>query len=85
MKVIEGKAVSRLPTPRVGQLSSLAGVRIELVKIYRSARRGELDTQDMTRLAYVLGQIAKVIETGDLEKRLERLEQGLSDAVSGKN
>jgi hypothetical protein len=67
------------PTPRVGKLDSLGGVRQELVRIYRAGRRGELDTQHMTRFAFVLQAIAKVIEQSDLEARMAAIEKALDE------
>lgn len=66
--------------PREGRkgaiaLTKLSHLRAELASIYREARRGEIDTQSATRLAYLLQVLAKVIETGDIERRLELLEQ----------
>lgn len=67
-------------SPRVGKLTSLTDVQRELTRIYRAARRGELGTQDLTRLTYTLQVIAKVIEQTDTEARLAAIEQALSDA-----
>jgi hypothetical protein len=49
-------------------------VRIEMAKVYRDMKRGKIATQDGTRLAYVLAQVGKLIEAGELEKRIEALE-----------
>jgi hypothetical protein len=70
--VIEGKELSQ--PPRVGRLDSLQGVRVELVRIYKEARRGTLASSEATRLTYILQVIAKVLEQSDLEARIERLE-----------
>jgi hypothetical protein len=37
-------------------------------------RAGRIDTADGTKLAYVLAQLGKLIESGEIEKRLEALE-----------
>ncbi len=47
---------------RVGKLDTVGGVVTELGKIYREARRGELDTLDATRLARVLCEIRRALE-----------------------
>lgn len=65
--------------PREGKkgaiaLTKLSHVRTEVAALYREARRGQIDTQDATRLAYLLQILAKIIETGDIERRLELLE-----------
>jgi hypothetical protein len=49
-------------------------VRHELVKLYRQGRDGERDTQDVSRLANVLAIVSRLIEGGDLERRIEALE-----------
>jgi len=68
------------PPPRVGRLNTLAGVRQELVRLYREARAGTLPTQEATRLTFILQAIAKIIEGHDLEARLNALEQRAAHA-----
>jgi len=63
-----------LPTPPRIDLKTIDDVRVEMAKVYRDMRAGRMDTADGTKLAYVLGQIGKLIESGELEKRLEALE-----------
>jgi hypothetical protein len=41
-------------------------------------KSGEIETSDGTKLVYVLGQIGKMIEVHDIEKRIELLEAGES-------
>lgn len=55
-------------------LVKLSHVRDEMSRVYREMRRGDVETQDGTRLVYVLTQIAKVIEVSELEQRIEALE-----------
>jgi hypothetical protein len=52
-----------------------------MAKLYKLARRGEVTTSDASRLAFILMGIAKLIEGGDLEARLEALERGLVNAT----
>ena len=59
---------------RIGPLNSVGGVISELGKIYRAARRGELDVGDATRLAMILREIRSALEAGDIERRIEELE-----------
>ena len=61
--------------PRIGRLDSVGGVVTELGRIYRQARRGELDVGDATRLAMVLREIRCALEVSDFEARLLTLEQ----------
>ena len=41
---------------------------------FRSTRSGRIDTADGTKLAYVLSMIGKLMQSGELEQRLEALE-----------
>jgi len=45
-----------------------------MAKVYREAHSGLIDVQDASKLSYMLATIGKVIESSDLEKRLEALE-----------
>ena len=68
--------VTLLPSPRRRGpvLETLTDVRREMARVYRNMRHGRIDTQDATRMTYVLTQIAKIIQTAELEARIERLE-----------
>lgn len=59
---------------RIGPLNTVGGVVTELGRVYREARRGELDVGDATRLAYILREIRCALELSEFEKRLEALE-----------
>lgn len=71
------RVLAPLPTPRRRGpvLESLIDVRKEMARVYRHMRHGRIDSQDATRMTYVLSQIAKIIEISDLETRIERLEE----------
>jgi hypothetical protein len=56
------------------QLDTMSDVKREMAKIYRECRSEILDAQTGTKLTWMLQGIAKVIETSDLEKRIETLE-----------
>ena len=62
-----------LPTPRLN-LNDLDGVRREMAKVYRDMRQGSLHTQDGARLVYVLGELRKMFEMCEIERRLSLLE-----------
>jgi hypothetical protein len=53
----------------------LEAVRREMARVYRDMRNRKIDSQEGTRLVYVLSQIAKVHEIAVLEKRLIELEK----------
>lgn len=55
-------------------LATADDVRRELAKLYREARAGRVEVQDASRLANILQILARCIETGDLEQRIETLE-----------
>ena len=71
---LDRHAVAVLPTPSRIDLKTIDDVRVEMARVYRDMRGGKIDTQDGTRLAYVLSQIGKLIESGEIEKRLEAVE-----------
>ena len=59
---------------RIGPLNSVGGVLNELARVYREARRGQLDLSDATRLAMILREIRSALESGDIERRIDALE-----------
>src|SRR4051812_36486099 len=63
-----------LPRRRL-QLDSLVRVRREMVAVYREARDGRRPIGDAARLTYMLHTIGRMIEGGELERRLEELER----------
>ncbi len=66
--------MSEKPKIRIGRLDTVGGVVTELGRIYRQARRGELDVGDATRLAMILREIRSALEAGDIERRIQELE-----------
>jgi len=71
---IDGASLHVLPTPPTIHLKTADDVRLEMAKVYRDMRQGRIDMADGTKLAYVLGQLNKAIETGVIEARLEMME-----------
>ncbi len=65
------------PTPPVIHLKTADDVRLEIGKVYRDMRQGRIEMADGTKLAYVLGQLNKAIETGIIEARMESIERTL--------
>ena len=68
MRVLMRVSSVYLPAPR------LEGVRVEMSRVYRDMESGRRDSQDGSRLVYVLTQIAKVLELTEIERRLVTLE-----------
>jgi hypothetical protein len=75
-KTIDGGTLTVLPTlrRRRAQLDRLEGVRVEMARVYREMESGVRDSQDGSRLVYVLTQISRVLELTEIEHRLITLE-----------
>jgi hypothetical protein len=71
-----GKAGGQVPTPPKIPLQSLEDVRREAARVYREARGGRLDTSEASKLSFMLQGLAKMIEAGQIERRIEALENG---------
>ena len=67
--------MSKKPKVRIGRLDTVGGVVTELGRIYRHARRGELDVGDATRLATILREMRCCLEVSDIETRLLAVEK----------
>ena len=75
-----------LPVPPPRQrtpLKRLEDVKRELGRVYRAMKSGEIPHEDGTKRAFVLGQLGKVIEMADLERRLDRLERQQARLIPG--
>ena len=46
-----------------------------MARVYRDMRGGAINTQDGTRLVYVLGEMRKLFEMIELEQRIRALEE----------
>jgi hypothetical protein len=68
------RGIAAVPTPLRIDLKTVDDVRVEAARVYRDMRAGRIETQHGTRLVYVLSVIGKLIEAGDVEKRLEAIE-----------
>ena len=65
------------PTPTKIDLRNSHAIRRELGAVYRDMRSGRIETQEGTRLAYVLDMIRKAYETAVLQERIESMERAL--------
>ena len=67
--------VSAAPRPRLRlPLKTADDVRRELGRLYREGKAGHRHVSDVSKLANVLQILGRLIETTDLEKRVEALE-----------
>ncbi len=73
----DSASVPLLPTPSRVDLKTIDDVRLEMARVYREMRTGQIDTQDGTRLSFVLGQIGKLIQVNEIEQRMVALEKVL--------
>jgi hypothetical protein len=73
-----GQGVVLLPAPQI-RLNDLEAVRREMARVYREARGGMINSQDASRFVYILGELRKLFEATDLERRIKTLES--SDGI----
>ena len=79
-ELLPERHLAAVPTPlrkRAIDLASLTDVRREMSRTYRDMRSGRIDTQDGTRLTYVLGQIGKIVELAEMQPRIEAIERAI--------
>jgi hypothetical protein len=65
--------------PRRNRLDTVPRCRREVARLYAEAREGKLDAQTATRLASIVALAARMIEAGELEERIARLERQEED------
>jgi hypothetical protein len=73
-EIVAGSAIAVLPTPPRIDLKTIDDVRVEAARVYRDMRAGRIEPAIGTRLVYVLSVLGKLIEAGEIEKRLEAVE-----------
>jgi hypothetical protein len=70
-----GSGLGEDPPLRRARLDTMARVRRELARVYREARAGRLDVADASKLANILQIMGRMIETSEVEARLDALER----------
>ena len=65
--------------PRIGRLDSMSAIRREMAKIYRQTRRGKIDINDATKLAFLLRTLAEMVASEIIERRLDNVEAKAKD------
>lgn len=76
--VIDGHTGAVDTRPVKINLSNLDDVRLEMSRVYRAMKSGEVECQNGTRLVYVLAQIAKLHEITEVANRLAALERAMT-------
>jgi hypothetical protein len=64
--------------PKIGRLNSVAMVGREIASLYRRARLEEISTIDCLRLAQTLALVKACQEAGEIEARLEAIEEAVA-------
>jgi hypothetical protein len=68
----------RVRGPKIGRLTSVAMCGVEIGKLYRLMRRGELDTIEGVRMTQVLLGVKACLEYSNIEQRIAELEAQLA-------
>ncbi len=63
---------------RIGPLKDVAGVTRELCTLYREARRGEIDTIDLSRFVAAMREMRGSLAVATFEKRIAALERAVA-------
>jgi hypothetical protein len=77
-KLSRFKATEREPRPRgprIARLTSVARCGVEIGKLYRLMRRGELETIEGLRMTHALLGLKACLEQSEVERRLDAIEQ----------
>ena len=73
----QGGELVPIPPAKI-DLRDAHAIRRELAAVYRDMRSGTIETQEGTRLAYVLDMIRKAYETSVMQERLELIERTIA-------
>jgi hypothetical protein len=68
----------RVRGPKIAKLTSVARCGVEIGKLYRLMRRGELSTSDGLRMTNCLLGLKACLESSEIERRLESIEKALN-------
>jgi hypothetical protein len=66
------------PRRRRFRLTSVRGVRRELVALYSAARSGEVEWEHASKGANILFILARLIESGLFEERIQQIEHAVA-------
>lgn len=79
-ETLDGEWLPANPTPSKSRgkvsigLKKIEDVRMEMSRVYRDCRSGAIDASVGARLTFILVSIGRLIETTDMEQRIEQLE-----------
>jgi Mg2+ and Co2+ transporter CorA len=79
--LLNPEASSPSKKQRSTPLTTIGHCRHELASVYRLGKSGNMTLSDMTKYCYVLVQLSKMIESGDVETRLTTLENKIGGGV----
>ena len=65
--------------PKIGKLTSVAMCGVEIGRLYRQMRRGELDTIEGVRMTQVLLGVKACLEYSNIKARILELEAQLAN------
>jgi len=82
--MLAGATGEHLPTPRL-PLKTLDAVRLEMARVYRAMKCGQLDPSVGTKLAFVLSQIGRLIVDSDMDRRIAALETTMAGERDGQH
>ena len=68
---------------RIGPLTDVKSVQRELRRVYRAARRGEVETLDLSRFVAALREMRTGVVVESLEERLTALEEAVKRETDG--
>ena len=74
----DGQAEILDPSPPKIDLRDAHAIRREIAAVYRDMRAGRIESQDGTRLAYVLDMMRKAFEASVTQDRIDALERSLN-------
>jgi hypothetical protein len=63
---------------RIGRLTSVGMVGIEIGRVYRKVRHGEINSADGNRMVQMLMGLKSCLETADIERRVAEMEAALT-------
>ena len=72
----EVAALPGLPEKRGRRLGSLSNIKAALADVYRQQEDGQLNANEARARVYTLSEIARIIQGGELDRRLAALEEG---------